>query len=640
MSHGRPSARRPAPCPSGPGPAAGKGRGTPPKRRWTSCRSSPTTESRASARRGPRAFAAAARRCQRGIATAGGAGCTASPGKPRGRGQEHGDADPLVPAVEPQRERRKRRLIIETPSARLHSDEQRREPVQGDRGPRVAGCRAMGAGAGRLAALRRVGRHVAAIIAHPSVMNMLLRRPVPPWRAIGASAVACMLRSRRSPSRRCPPPADRGRRSEAPEDRPRALRRRRPRHHAHRRARGPGRNAHSGRLHRGDVDGLDRRRPLRERALAGGNGHDRHDARLDDAVLGFAAAARARFPRQADRHALSAAARNRIPRRPDSRLPGRAERGESRTLPARAHGQRRRHPRSRPAADSVSRGRDRHGGRRPVRLHRGAAVRGDARQHVDPGRLFAGRDARPDPGRRRPRRQPAGRRRARDGRRSRHRRQHRHAARDARGAVVDHRPHRPDDQHPDRAERPPPARVAARRRRADLAQPRRAHGVRFRQQPRNSSSYGVAAAREAAPKLAALALSPEAYAAYKAARPRIADTPPPKIEFVRVEGTDYANPKVLALDLDVPLGEPLDTKELDDAISRLYGTSEYERIDYHVVEDDGRTGLAGQRARKADRAATTCASASTTRPTSRARARSRCWRATAASGSTASARNG
>ena len=104
--------------------------------------------------------------------------------------------------------------------------------------------------------------------------------------------------------------------------------------------------------------------------------------------------------------------------------------------------------------------------------------------------------------------------------------------------------------------------------------------------------YGVKAAQEAAPKLAALALSPEAYAAYKAARPRIADTPPPKIEFIRVEGTEFANPKVLALDLDVPLGKPLDTKSLDDAISRLYGSNEYERIDYHLVEDDGRTGLA------------------------------------------------
>jgi len=103
---------------------------------------------------------------------------------------------------------------------------------------------------------------------------------------------------------------------------------------------------------------------------------------------------------------------------------------------------------------------------------------------------------------------------------------------------------------------------------------------------------GVAAARDAAPKLTKYSLSPEAYAAYKAARPRIVDAPPPKIEFVRIEGTQYANPKAIALDLNVPIGVPLDTAALDDSISRIYGTSEYERIDYHLVEDDGRTGLA------------------------------------------------
>ena len=52
---------------------------------------------------------------------------------------------------------------------------------------------------------------------------------------------------------------------QAPADRPRALGRRRARHHAYRRAEGAGRAAHSRRLRRGHVDGLDRRRPLRER---------------------------------------------------------------------------------------------------------------------------------------------------------------------------------------------------------------------------------------------------------------------------------------------------------------------------------------------------------------------------------------
>jgi NTE family protein len=103
---------------------------------------------------------------------------------------------------------------------------------------------------------------------------------------------------------------------------------------------------------------------------------------------------------------------------------------------------------------------------------------------------------------------------------------------------------------------------------------------------------GIAAARDAAPKLAQFALSADAYAAYKAGRPRIVDSPPPRIEFVRVEGVEFANPKVIALDLDVPLGKPLDAKALDDSISRLYGTGEFDRIDYHIVEDNGHAGLA------------------------------------------------
>lgn len=102
---------------------------------------------------------------------------------------------------------------------------------------------------------------------------------------------------------------------------------------------------------------------------------------------------------------------------------------------------------------------------------------------------------------------------------------------------------------------------------------------------------GTAAANAAAPRLAAFALSPAAYAAYKAALPKIADTPPPRIEFVRIEGADYANPAAIALRLDVPLGQPLDAKALDDSISRLYGTGEYDRIDYRIVDEQGRTRL-------------------------------------------------
>ncbi len=102
---------------------------------------------------------------------------------------------------------------------------------------------------------------------------------------------------------------------------------------------------------------------------------------------------------------------------------------------------------------------------------------------------------------------------------------------------------------------------------------------------------GEAAARAAGPQLAAFALSEPDYRAYLAARAKLADSPPPVIEFVRVEGTEYANPQALTRQLAVPLGEPLDTPRLDVGIARLYGTGEYERVDYHLVGDGKRDGL-------------------------------------------------
>jgi NTE family protein len=103
---------------------------------------------------------------------------------------------------------------------------------------------------------------------------------------------------------------------------------------------------------------------------------------------------------------------------------------------------------------------------------------------------------------------------------------------------------------------------------------------------------GVDAGQQVRERLLALALDPAQYAEYKAAQPKIVDTPPPVIEFVRVEGTVYANPAVLAAELAIPVGVPLDTKALDAGIARLNGSGEYDRVEYRFVEEGGQRGLA------------------------------------------------
>ena len=188
------------------------------------------------------------------------------------------------------------------------------------------------------------------------------------------------------------------------------------------------------------------------------------------------------------------------------------------------HEQRRRREELRRAAVPVPLRRDRHGDRQAVRVRARAALPGDALQHVDSRPLLAGRIRRPDPGRRRPRRQPADRHRPRDGRRRRDRRQHRHAADGPRAADLDHRAHRPDDQHSDRAERARAARDTAPRRRSHFARPRQAS--RRPISTRRASSSGAARRsharwRRVSPSIAVASR----LRAYKREHPRIADTP-------------------------------------------------------------------------------------------------------------------
>jgi NTE family protein len=110
-------------------------------------------------------------------------------------------------------------------------------------------------------------------------------------------------------------------------------------------------------------------------------------------------------------------------------------------------------------------------------------------------------------------------------------------------------------------------------------------------QAREFIRRGEAVTREMAPRLSELSLSVAAYATYKRLHPRIADSPAPTVDFVRIEGTQYANPAVISNELDVHTGKPLDIAEVNRGLERLYGTGDYERIDYRMAEDRDRQGL-------------------------------------------------
>jgi NTE family protein len=101
----------------------------------------------------------------------------------------------------------------------------------------------------------------------------------------------------------------------------------------------------------------------------------------------------------------------------------------------------------------------------------------------------------------------------------------------------------------------------------------------------------IALGREAAlaqsPRLAALGVAATQYAMFQAQLAAPAFRPPKVVDFVRIEGTELANPEVLAQQMDTRPGEPFDVDVLHRDLNRLYGRGDIEQIDYRLA-DDGR----------------------------------------------------
>ena len=110
---------------------------------------------------------------------------------------------------------------------------------------------------------------------------------------------------------------------------------------------------------------------------------------------------------------------------------------------------------------------------------------------------------------------------------------------------------------------------------------------------------GEAAAREAAPRLSALSLSAEQYAALRAHQAAPPPQPPEVVAEIRFPGLERVNPKALLNYMDTEPGEVLDQDRLDRDLRRLYGSGDFEHVGYQLLEEAGRQVVSIQAIEKA-----------------------------------------
>jgi NTE family protein len=107
---------------------------------------------------------------------------------------------------------------------------------------------------------------------------------------------------------------------------------------------------------------------------------------------------------------------------------------------------------------------------------------------------------------------------------------------------------------------------------------------------REALAIGAKAAESARGELAVLSVTAERYAALREARPVLPDGAP-VIEFVRFDNeTAYAD-EVLLSYVQVPIGQPLDTAQVERGLLRAYSLGTLSSITYEVVHEDARTGV-------------------------------------------------
>jgi NTE family protein len=102
---------------------------------------------------------------------------------------------------------------------------------------------------------------------------------------------------------------------------------------------------------------------------------------------------------------------------------------------------------------------------------------------------------------------------------------------------------------------------------------------------------GEAAARAMQTKLAVLSVPPEQYAALRTRQMRPVPPDLRPVDEIRFTAMSRVNAATLENRLETRPGEPLDQQALDRDMRRLYGTGDFEHVDYRVIEEAGRRVL-------------------------------------------------
>jgi NTE family protein len=103
---------------------------------------------------------------------------------------------------------------------------------------------------------------------------------------------------------------------------------------------------------------------------------------------------------------------------------------------------------------------------------------------------------------------------------------------------------------------------------------------------------GFAAAEKKQAMLSKLAVGPEEWSAYVAARTGRIRTSVPAPQFVSVVGLEGHDQETVALDLAPLLGKPVDPPVLEDRLTKLTGQGFFNSLNYGLTDKGGQTGLA------------------------------------------------